>query len=342
MNPKTLLINFFPESTKETPSFLRNKKYAEDLLNTYDLGEVIICNNDTFKEMLVEHDPYIVITTYEVTADEVKTLKPDAMVYLVKAPSSVFCKKLEVDEKIEKQIKTFKEISGMVQKIRESTDEERQVIRRFSSMSYNEMYEMIQKAIISDNEDLRKKAWDLLFGEGERHSSFVWMRVQLMAEFWDHASWKVREELMCMSMQRHIEQGTARKMENYIDEFGNEYHQYMFLDPRGKDANHIRRLPFATQGQDRYAYEALLDKNEIPTNYLRVQVEANTLRKQYDDYLAIECTKIKSVIKEWEENPKKTRKELGVVPWDSSYNVDEPLTELEVESLRKYLDKNNK
>ena len=337
MNPKTLLINFLPESAKETPSFLRNKKYAEDILKTYDLGEVIICNNDTFRQMLIDHDPYIVITTYEITAEEVKTLKPDAMVYLAKAPSSVFSKKAEVDEKIEKQIKIFKEVEGMVQKIRDSTDEERQAIRRFSSMGYNEMYKMIQKAIISDNEELRKQAWDLLFGEGERHSNFIWMRVQLMAEVWDHADWKNREKLMCMSMERHIDQGTARKMDNFIDEDGLEYHQYMFLDPFGKDANHIRRLPFASKDQDKYAYENLLEKNEIPTNYLRVQVEANSLRKQYDDYLASECEKVKRVLEEWEKNPNKSRKELGVKPWDETYDLDKPLVDLELESLKNYI-----
>lgn len=280
MNPKTLLIDFLPESTKETPSFLRNKKYAENILSTYDLGEVVTCNNGSFRQMLIDHDPYIVIATDEFTAQEVKTAKPDAMVYLAKHPNSVFSKKAETDEKIKKQEKIFAEASGMIEKIRNSTDEERVSIRKFSSMDYNELYKMIQKALISDDENLKKSAWDLLFGEGERHSNLIWMRVQMMAEMWDHTDWKGREQLMLMSMERHIDQGTARKMDNFTDEDGLEYYQYMFLDPFGKDTNHIRRLPFATKGQDKYAYENLLEKNEIPTNYLRVQVEANSLRKQ--------------------------------------------------------------
>jgi hypothetical protein len=99
----------------------------------------------------------------------------------------------------------------------------------------------------------------------------------------------------------------------------------------------VRRLPFATKGQDRYGYENLLEKNEIPTNYLRVQVEANSLRQQYDDYLASECVKIKKVLEEWEKNKSKSKKELGVVPWENDGNVEEPLTERELESLKSFL-----
>lgn len=342
MNPKTLLIDFLPESTKETPSFLRNKKYAENILSTYDLGEVITCNNGSFKQMLADYDPYIVVATYEFTAQEVKTIKPDALVYLAQAPSSVFSKKAEVDKKIKKQEKIFKEIADIVEKIRTSTDEERASIRKFSSMSYEDMYKMLQKALISDDENLKKKAWDLLFGEGERHSNLIWMRVQMMAEMWDHTDWKGREQLMCMSMERHIDQGTARKMDNFTDEDGLEYHQYMFIDPFGKDTNHIRRLPFATKGQDKYGYENLLEKNEVPTNYLRVQVEANSLRKQWDDYIASECEKVKKVLDEWEKDKTKGKKELGVGTWDERDDPNESLKEIEVEWLKNFLKKYSK
>lgn len=339
MNPKTLLINFLPESTKETPSFLRNKKYAQDILKTHDLGEVITCNYGAFRQILSDHDPYIVIVTDEFTAQEVKAIKPDSLVYLAKAPNSIFSKKLEVEERLKKQEKIFKEVEEVVENIRTSNDEERVVIRKFASMGYDEMYDMIQKAMISDNEDLRKKAWDLLFGEGERHSNLIWMRVQMMAEIWDHADWKGREQLMCMSMQRHIDQGTARKMDNFTDEDSHEYHQYMFLDPLGNNSNHIRRLPFATRGQDRFAYENLLEKNEIPINYLRVQVEANSLKEHWDEYLANESVKIKRVLEDWKNNPNKSRKELGVVPWNDIDNVDEPLTARELGSLKRFLEK---
>lgn len=341
MNPKTLIIDFVPEAKKETPSFLRNKKYAEDLLNSHDLGEVIVCGSDTYKDLLAVHNPFIIIVAYEYIAQEIKTLKPDALVYLTVSTHSIFSKKAEMEEKKEKQKKVFKEIQGIINKIRESSDEERQSIRKFAAMDYNDMYKMIQKALISEDDNLRKQAWDLLFGEGEKHKDFIWMRVQLMAEIWEHAKGETLEQLMLMSMERHIDQGTARKMDNFTDLDGLEYHQYMFLDPLGNDTKHIRRLPFATKGQDRYAYENLLEKNEIPTNYLRIQVEANSLRKQWDDYLAGECEKVKKVLEEWNKDPSKSKKELGVVPWNETDSPNDPLTEKEFNSLRGFFERYN-
>lgn len=163
----------------------------------------------------------------------------------------------------------------------------------------------------------------------------------MMAELWEHAKGKDLEKLMLMSMERHIDQGTARQMDNFTDSDGQEYYQYMFIDPIGNDTNHIRRLPFATQEQDRYAYEDLLEKNEIPTNYLRVQVEANSLRKQWDDYLAGECVKVKRVLEEWKKEPNKSKKELGVMPWEEADSADDPLTERELQSMKNFLEKHD-
>lgn len=339
MNPVTFIIDFVPKPAKETPSALRNKNYALDLIDSRDLGEVIICTSDNYKEMLLVHNPFIIITTSEWDARQIKEHKSDAMLYVTPAVTSVFSKKAETEEKMEKQRKLFDEVERIVKKVRESDDAERESMRRFSAMSYDDMYKMIQKAIISDDENLRKKAWDLLWGEGEKHSNFIWMRVQMMAEMWDHADWKVREDLMCMSMERHLDLGTARKMDNFTDEDGLEYHQYMFLDPFGKDLNHIRRLPFATKGQDKYSYENLLEKNEIPTNYLRVQLEATSLRKQWDDYIASECVKVKRVLEDWKNDPNKSKKDLGVAPWNENDDVNDPLTEHELNSLKKFLEK---
>lgn len=140
-------------------------------------------------------------------------------------------------------------------------------------------------------------------------------------------------------MEKHIDQDTARKIDNFIDDEGLEYHQYMFLDPLGNDANHIRRLPFGKKGQEKYAYENLLEKNEIPTNYLRVQVEASSLRKQWDDYIASECEKVQKVLDEWEKDKTKGKKELGVGTWHEDDNPDEPLKEKEVEWLKNFLNK---
>jgi hypothetical protein len=337
MNPKTYIVDFFPTISKETPSQLRKKEYADNLLSTYDLGEVIVCTFEGCKQSGVVQNPDIIICTNEYSAQEIKILIPEAVLYVAESVNSVFSRKNEMQSKIDKNNRIFEEASCIVERIRQSTDEERASIRKFASMDYNEMYKMLQKALISDDEKLKKSAWDLLFGEGERHSNLIWMRVQMMAEMWDHTDWKGREQLMLMSMERHIDQGTARKMDNFTDEDGLEYYQYMFLDPFGKDTNHIRRLPFATKGQDKYAYENLLEKNEIPTNYLRIQVETNSVRKHYDDYIASECVKVQKVLDEWEKDKTKGKKELGVGTWNEDDSPGEPLKEKEVEWLKNFL-----
>ncbi len=339
MNPKTLLVGFVSKLTKETPSQLRNKAYADEILTTYNLGKVTVCTMDECRSLLCNTNPDVVIVSHSCDADEVKKLKSEAVVYVVAGVSSVFSRKAEVEEKKTENIKKFVDAEETVKRIRDATDEEREQMRKFHAMSYNDTYKMIQKAIIGDNEDLRKKAWDLLWGPGEKSSNIIWMRVQMMAEVWEHSKGKNLEQLMLMSMERHIDQGTARKIDNFIDSNGQEYYQYMFLNPYGDDLNHIRRLPFATKDQDRYAYEALLERSEIPTNYMRVQLEATELRKKWDEHLEVECDKVRKVLDGYEKDPSKSKKELGVMPWEGDGDVKEPLAERDLESLKNFLKK---
>jgi len=340
MNPKTYIVDFVPTVTKETPSQLRKKEYADNLLHTYDLGEVVICTFEECKKRGVEEKPDIIICTYEYGASEIKVLIPEAALFVAESANSVFSRKAEMDKKMEKNIRIFEEVADMIKRIREATGEEREQMRKVHAMSYKDTYKMIQKALISDNnEDLKKQAWDLLWGPGEKHSNIIWMRVQMMVEVWELSKGKTLEELMFMSMERHIDHGIARKMDNFTDLDGREYHQYMFLDPYGNDYNYIRRMPCATKDQDRYAYENLLEACEMPKNYLRIQLEADQIRKQWDEYLVTECQKIIKVLEKWKEDPKRSKKELGVVLWEKEGNVSEPLTERELASLKNFLQK---
>ena len=336
MNPRTFLVDFAPATWKETPSQLRRREYVDELFKKYDLGEVISCTLSECKERGPIEKPDVIICTYEYEAREIKTLIPEAVLYVAEGVSGVFSRKAEVEEKMEKNRKIFEDAAETVQHIREATSEEREQMRKFHALSYDEFYKMVQKAIISDNEDLRKKAWDLLWGPGEKNSNIVWMRVQMMAEVWEGSKGEQLEKLMLMSMEKHIDQGTARKIDNFEDADGQKYHQYMFLDPYGDDLKHIRRLPLATKDQTRIGYENLLEKCEIPTNYLRVQVEANSLRKQWDDHLAEECRKIRKVLEEYEKDPGKCRKELGVATY-AEYSDKDPLSKEEQERLKSFL-----
>lgn len=333
MQPKTFLVDFAPTEWKETPSQIRRKEYVDDLLNTYDLGEVVFCTITECKERGVTEKPDVIICCYETYAREIKQLIPEAVLYVAEGVSSVFSRKSETEKRMEKNVKIFKDAAESVQRIREATPEESEQMRKFHAMSYEETYKMIQKAIISDNEDTRKKAWDLLWGPGEKNSNIIWMRVQMMAEVWESSKGKNLEELMLMSMERHTDYGLARKIENYTDKEGQEYHQYVYIDPFGNDMEYTRRLPRASKDQDRYAYEAILEKNEIPRNYMRVQLEANQFKDECDKIRADERTKILTVLERYKQNPKLGRKELGVA--SEPDDEGKPLSEEEVEHLRK-------
>ena len=247
MNPKTYIVDFAFTVTKETPSQVRKKEYSDNLLSKYDLGEVVICTFEECKERGVEEKPDIIICTYEYGAQEIKALIPESVLYVAESVNSVFSRKAETEKKMEKNLRIFEDASDMVKRIREATDEEHEQMRKVHAMSYNDTYKMLTKAIISDNEELRKQAWDLLWGPGEKHSNIIWMRVQMMAEVWEHSKGKTLEKLMLMSMERHIDQRTVRKLDDFTDADGQQYHQYMFIDPFGHDTNHIRRLPFASE-----------------------------------------------------------------------------------------------
>jgi hypothetical protein len=286
MNPKVILIDFYNPKPKQTPSEVRNSEYTRETLSKYDLGELIQCRWSELNDLLKIHDPFFIIATNEYEAEQIKNIKSDAMVYVTDSVSSIFSRKAETEEKKRKQAKVFSEVERLVEKIRTSTDEENKAVRKFASMDYKQMYDMIKKALISDNEDLKKKAWDLLWGPQEKHSNFIWMRVQMMAEVWEHSKGESLEKLMLMSMERHIEFGNVRQLDNFTDLEGKKYYQYMFLDPYGQDMNYIRRLPFADKDQSKISYENLLESFGIPTNFLRIQVEANSMKEEWAKYLS--------------------------------------------------------
>lgn len=335
MNPKTLLVDFAPTITKETPSQLKRRAYAEEVLALYDLGDVTVCTMQECRELLTHTDPDIIIATSDHEASELKTLKPEAVLYSAISANSVFSRKAEEEERKEENKKIFDDAVRTVEMIRNATDEERVQMRKVHSLSYKERYDMITKAIISDNEDLKKKAWDLLWGPGEKHKDVIWMRVQMMAEVWEHSKGERLEQLMLMSMERYLDYDLVRPMDDFEDADGQKYYQYMFLDPFGNDFNHIRRLPYAPKDCDRYKYERMLEECGIPTNYLHLQMEANEIRKRWDEHLEHECTQIQTVLERWKEHPEYGRKQLGI----ASRKEDEetPLNEEEVEYIQSLL-----
>lgn len=331
---KTLVVGYEPPELDTLKGANLNKhRYFQETLASYNLGEVLFLSLEDGKKQINDINPLLVFTFYDTYAREIKKIKKDILLYVIPTHGQIFSRKAEVEKQKDKLNKILTEAESVVSEI-VSGEKDDTELRKYGALSYKDLYDMITKAIIGDDEDLRKKAWDLLWGEGEKHSDIIWMRVQMMAECWEHSKGEQLEQLMLMSMERHIDMRLARKMDMFTDEDGQQYHQYMFLDPYGNDLKHIRRLPCATKDEDCYAYEARLEKCEIPTNFLRVQVEANQFRKECDEYLQGECDKIQAVLDKYKENPKLSKKELGVGVRDEK-QAEEPLTTEEFNIISK-------
>ena len=337
MTIKTLVAGYeSPELATLKGAQLKRHQYFQETLASYNFGEVLFLSLEDAKQKINDINPLLVFTFYDTEARELKEIKQDYLLYVIPTHGQIFARKAEVDTQKEKLNQIFAEAEGVVAEIISGEKDENE-LRKFAALSYKDMYDMITKAIISDDEDLKAKAWDLLWGEGEKHSDIVWMRVQMMAETWEHSKGSQLEQLMLMSMERHLDMKLARKMDAFTDADGKQYHQYMFLDPYGRDMNHIRRLPFAKKDEDRYAYEARLEKCEIPTNFLRLQIEANQFRKECDEYLQGECDKIQAVLDKYADNPELSKQELGVGTRNTD-EADKPLTNEEHEILTEMID----
>lgn len=282
MSIKTLIIGFVPlkDTTGKKPRELKADQYFKDLLSDFDLGEVhfVEQSQSEYQKSIDILNPFVVIVFDEFVAREVKDYKKDVFIYVAIAPRSVFYRKAEIESRQTKQREMFEEIAGLVQRIREDGEENEALVRKTAGTSYQEMYGMLIKALISDRKDLQEKAWDLLT-RNDVHSNFIWMRAQMICEVWEHSDGKGKEEFLCMAMDQHIESGAARKIEDFTDGDGQVYHQYMFSYPNGKDANYIRRIPVGFKGQDKYAYEAILNKYETP-NGPQMMLEAGDIKKR--------------------------------------------------------------
>lgn len=168
---------------------------------------------------------------------------------------------------------------------------------------------MIKQVLISEKPDLVSKAIDLLNNGGE---DFLWMRAKLVTDIWENCDGKGMEEFLCLGMNQHIENGIARKMDNFIDETGQVFHQYMLTDFEGQDMNYIRRIPFGYKKQEKYSYRAILEKYETPIG-VQIMIEAGQCREEKRKYYKEESDKILTVLEKWKENPMKSKRELGVI-----------------------------
>jgi len=330
-----LIVGYVPfdDNFGKKPSEIKSNQYFKDLLAGFDLGNVYYAERGSYKDIIDKINPLVIIVFEEYIANEIKSCKNDAMLYVLCDPRLVFRRKNEAVQNQEENKRKLEEIAGMVKHIREGGEQTEKAARQFASMDYNQMYDMIVKSIIGDNEILKQKAWDLLT-HNNVHENFVWMRAQLICDAWQHSDGKGREEFLCMAMNQHIENGMARKIEDFTGEDGQRYHQYAFNFFNGTDAKLIRRIPYGFPGQDKYAYEKLLDQNEVPTGP-RMMLEAGQLKEEKEKHIR-QMNKIYNLLKLWKANIAITKRELGLIPKDKA-KLDSPLTEDEIKEFKDIL-----
>lgn len=342
MQLDTLIIGYIPlaDLVGKKGRQLKADAYFKELLSGFDLGTVHYATHDDWRTKVDEVNPIVIVSFGgDWYAQQIKEYKKDSLLYTAEHPNAVFSRKAEEQEKRDENIKKFKEIAGTLQKIRDEGEEEMKTIRKFCAMSYKDVYDMFVQMIISDNKEAKEKAWELLTSN-DVHSNFIWMRAQMMMEVWQHADGKGKEQFLCMSMDHHIENGLARKLDDFTDKDGQKYHQYMFCDFFGCDLNYIRRIPYGEKGQDKYNYGAILDKYETP-NGLQMNLEAGQMKSKKEEYFKTEAEKVLRVLTAWKVNPKLSKKELGVVPWEKDDSTEEPLTERELRSMKNFLKEHN-
>lgn len=342
MGVSTLVIGFVPleDTASKKSKQLREDAYMKELLAQFDLGDLHYSDQNGWKAKSDEINPlFIILLGNDYYATEVRAHKKDAMLFTTYDAGQIFYRKAEMEEKKIKQREVLSGVSKLVQKVREDGEQEVEAVRKYAALSFDDMYEMIKKGMLSEDKDLKQRAWGLLFGDNVK-GDFIWMRMKFLADTWEHADGKGKEELMCIAMQQHVEEGMARKLDVFTDADGQQYHQYMFCHFNGYDLNYIRRIPFGEKGQDKYAYEALISE-ETPKNFIRVMLEAGQMRDQKEKYFKEESEKIARVLREWKENPDKTMRELMVQPYEVGAE-GKPMTERELGALKRFLEKHDK
>ncbi len=344
MDVRTLIIGFVPlaDIAGVKPRKLKENTYMQELLAEYDFGEVHYTSHSDWKQKADELNPlFIIYLGNSYGAEEVKAHKPDAMLYATHDAGQIFYRKAEMEEKKAEQHKVLKEIERLVGDARNKGEKEIEAMRHFSAMSFNDLYGMIRKGILSKDKDTHDKAWELLFGDGERHSNVIWMRMQFMVETWERSDGEGKEHLMCLSMQELIDEGIVRKLDDFTELDGQKYHQYMFCDFNGNDFNYIRRIPYGEKGQDSHVYQSLLANYDAPANFLRVKVEVVEAQRLKKEYLDVELPKVIRALREWKENQEKSMRELQVQPYDEG-TEDEPMTFMEIGCLKRFLQRHDK
>lgn len=129
-----------------------------------------------------------------------------------------------------------------------------------------EFTQMCREILINGTDEQRNKLIKFL---NEGKGDIAWARVGLIVEAWEAADAKGKEEFCLIAMNRHLKSGNASLLdEKFIDPETNiEYRQYKLADGT------LERIPYATEGMDKYTYDKALNKHFLGDTIKRWSVE---------------------------------------------------------------------
>lgn len=128
--------------------------------------------------------------------------------------------------------------------------------------SFDEIYKSIVHLLTNGTKEQQEKVWKQL-NEGE--GDWVWLKMNVLTDAYSAADAKAREEFSLIGIEKHLKSGYVRQIEDFTDEeTGIIYRQYK----RPHDL--IWRVPYATEGMDKYAYDKALNKHFLG-DYIELQ-----------------------------------------------------------------------
>lgn len=134
------------------PSDRKADDYWRLLLKEFGLqGAVHFETVEDFRGKAGTSQSLVLVTFSDEEARQIKEIKPGVIIYVVSHPRSLFRKKSEFGAK-EKELRlTLTEIKKLVKEIKKADPKERKRIEKIASMTFDQMYEMIQVGLISDD-----------------------------------------------------------------------------------------------------------------------------------------------------------------------------------------------
>lgn len=135
--------------------------------------------------------------------------------------------------------------------------------------TFDEVYKSVVHVLLTGTKEQQNQVWRLL-NEGE--GDWVWMKMKVITDAYSAADAKGREEFSMIGIQQHLDSGNAKLLKKtFIDPETNiEYRIYKFKNGL------LYRIPFATDGMDKYAYNKALNKKFLGDYIEMTSVEETT------------------------------------------------------------------